>query len=216
MVEIFGLYLVMTDPEVGYPSCAEAAVAEGVKYLQLRMKNVSPAEVLRVAREIRAITRGSGTKFIVNDDVDVAAEVDADGVHLGQGDLSVAEARRRWAEPGKIVGLSTHNETEAETAAALGPGYIGVGPVFPTPTKEKPDPTLGLSRMGAIVGASPLTTVCIGGIDESNLGQVIEYGGLNFAVVRAVMRSSRPREAIRRLQDAWKAGMAKKRMREVS
>ena len=204
MAEIFGLYLVLTDPVTGYEACAEAAVETGVRYVQLRMKKSSSREVLEMARRLRRITAGSGTRFIVNDDVEIAAEADADGVHLGQDDMSITEARRRWPQPGKIFGLSTHNPEQEQLARALAPDYIGVGPVFPTPTKEKTDPTLGLERMGRIVRGSPLTTVAIGGIDHVNLAEVLRQGAVNYCVVRAVNRNPDPKSAILSLQEIWR------------
>jgi len=203
MPDVFGLYLVLTDPLLGYERCAEAAVETGVRYVQLRMKKRPPAEVLEMARRLRRITAGSGTRFIVNDDVEIAREADADGVHLGQDDLSIAEARKRWPEPGKIFGLSTHNEDQELRARAVAPDYIGVGPVFVTPAKEKPDPPLGTERAGRIAGGSPLTAVVIGGIDAANLAEVLRHGARNYSVVRAVTQQTDPKEAIRRLQGIW-------------
>ncbi len=136
MPDIFGLYLVLTDPVAGYEACAEAAVEEGVRYLQLRMKKRSHGEVLEMARRLRSITAGSGTRFIVNDDVDIAAEAGADGVHLGQDDMAMVEARQRWPEAGKIFGLSTHNEEQELRAREVAPDYIGVGPCLPHPLKR--------------------------------------------------------------------------------
>ena len=201
MPDIFGLYLVLTDPVAGYEACAEAAVEEGVRYLQLRMKKRSHDEVLEMARRLRSITAGSGTRFIVNDKVEIAAEAGADGVHLGQDDMTIVEARVRWPEAGKIFGLSTHNEAHELRAREVAPDYIGVGPVFATPTKEKPDPSLGLERMGRIVRNSPLTTVAIGGINTDNLAEVLRQGAVNYCVVRAVTQHADPRAAIRRLRE---------------
>jgi thiamine-phosphate pyrophosphorylase len=202
--ETFGLYLVLTDPVTGYETCTEAAVETGVRYVQLRMKQKPRSEVLDLARKLRPITAGSGTLFVVNDDVEIAAEVDADGVHLGQDDMSLAEARRIWPTPGKIFGLSTHNEDQERRARDLAPDYIGVGPVFPTPTKDRPDPTLGLGRMGRIVRESPLTTVPIGGIDKDNLPDILRQGAVNYCVLRAVNLAPDPKKAIQELQEIWR------------
>lgn len=198
--ETFGLYLVLTTPRAGYEACTRAAVDEGVRYVQLRMKNEPRERVVAVARRLRDITRGTATRFIVNDDVSIAAEVDADGVHVGQEDMLLGEARERWPVPGKVFGLSTHDEVQERKARELRPDYIGVGPVFATPTKDKPDPVLGPDRAAAIVRASPLTTVAIGGIDAGNLGSLLRAGIVNFAVVRAVCSAEDPRAAIRALQ----------------
>ena len=202
--DAFGLYLVLTDPVAGYEACAEAAVLTGVRYVQLRMKKRSRQEVLDVARRLRRITAGTETRFIVNDDVDIAAEADADGIHLGQEDMSVGEARKRWPVPGKVFGLSTHNEDQERRAREVAPDYIGVGPVFATPTKEKPDPILGLGRMGRIVRQSPLATVAIGGIDRDNLPEVLRHGAVNYGVLRAVNLNPGPKPAIMALQEIWR------------
>lgn len=201
--EHFGLYVVLTDPVAGYEACAEAAVKTGVRYVQLRMKKRPRQEVLETARRLARITSGSATRFIVNDDVDIAAEADADGVHLGQDDMSLGEARLRWPASGKIFGLSTHNEGQERHARESAPDYIGVGPVFPTPTKENPDPTIGLELMGRIVCASPLTTVAIGGINRQNLLDVLRHGAVNYCVLRAVNLDPDPEPAIRALQEIW-------------
>jgi thiamine-phosphate pyrophosphorylase len=204
MPEAFGLYLVMTDPVAGYERCAEAAVRRRVRYLQLRMKGAPREAVLATARRVREITRGSATRFIVNDDVGIAREADADGVHLGQGDVPLDEARRLWPAAGKRFGLSTHDEGQARRAAQAGADYIGVGPLFATPTKAVPDPVLGAVRAGEIIRASPVTAVAIGGIDAGNLPGVLGAGAANFCVVRAVNLRRDPEAAIGELQAIWR------------
>jgi thiamine-phosphate pyrophosphorylase len=204
MPESFGLYLVLTEPRVGYERCTEAAVEQHVRYVQLRMKKRPREDVVAMAHRLRAITRGSVTRFIVNDDVTIASEVDADGVHLGQQDTSLAHARTLWPNEGKIFGLSTHDALQEREARSMRPDYVGVGPVFATPTKEAPDPVLGPERASEIVRASPLTTVAIGGIDSNNLPGLVSRGISNFAVVRAVCDSSDPSSAIRALMDTWR------------
>lgn len=204
VAEAFGLYVVLTDPAVGYVRCAEAAVAEGIRYVQLRMKGAPREDIVATGRRLRAVTRGTATRLIVNDDVAIAAEIDADGVHLGQEDLSLDAARALWPEQGKVFGLSTHGLRQAAEAEAAEPDYIGVGPIFPTPTKAVPDPTVGLEQMQRIMAATSLTAVAIGGINAENLPEVLAHGATNFAVVRAVTRSSTPRDAIRRLMDIWR------------
>jgi thiamine-phosphate pyrophosphorylase len=207
MKEKFGLYMVMTDPVAGYETCAQAAVNCGLRYVQLRMKNLPRAEILPAARRVREITRGTGTLFIMNDDVELAWASDADGVHLGQSDMPLDEARRLWNTPGKLFGLSTHSEAQAEAAVALNPDYIGVGPVFPTPTKAIPDPALGAARAGNIIKNSPLTCVALGGLNETNLAEVLKAGAANFCAVRAVMQSPEPEQVIRALQKIWRTAV---------
>lgn len=204
MKENFGLYLILTDPVAGYETCARAAIDRGVRYLQLRMKDAPRATVLETARSLRVITRGTQTRFIVNDDLSVAIESDADGIHLGQGDQQIDEARKTWNTPGKLFGLSTHSTEQAAQAQALSPDYIGVGPVFPTPTKANHDPALGIAEAGKIMKASPLTSVAIGGIDANNLPQLLAAGIDNFCVVRAVNTATDPVAAIQQLQEIRK------------
>ena len=205
MKETFGLYMVMTDPVTGYEACAQAAVNCGLRYVQLRMKNASRAAILEEARKVRAVTAGTKTLFIMNDDVELAWAADADGVHLGQGDMPLDEARRLWNAPGKIFGLSTHSETQELAARASCPDYIGVGPVFPTPTKAIADPALGVERAGTIIKNSPLPCVALGGLDETNLAGVLKAGAVNFCAVRAIMQSPEPEKVIRALQQIWRA-----------
>lgn len=196
----FGFYLVMTNPVVGYERCCEAAVRAGVRMVQLRMKDAPRAEIVAVGAALRRITAGTRTAFIVNDDPSIAAEVGADGVHVGQGDMPVAEVRRRFPELG-IVGLSTHNPEQAIAAIAQKPDYIGVGPVFATPTKKIPDPVLGTETAGRMIASVPFPAVAIGGIDFETLPSVLAAGARNWAVVRAVCGSREPYDAIRRLQE---------------
>ena len=195
----FGFYLVITNPAVGYAKCAEAAVRAGVKIIQLRMKHASREDILREAHEMRRVTAGTGTLFIVNDDPAIAAEVGADGVHVGQDDMPPAEVRDRYPDL-RIVGLSTHNPGQVHASRGQPIDYIGVGPVYATPTKDIPDPTLGLKTMGEMITAAAHPAVAIGGIDAVRLPEVLSAGARNFAVVRAVCQSTDPYSAIRRLQ----------------
>jgi len=196
----FGFYLVMTNPKVGYVACAEAAVRAGVRIVQLRMKDCPRAEIVETAHQVRAVTAGTQTAFIVNDDPSIAAEVGADGVHVGQGDMSVADVRRLYPSLG-IVGLSTHNPEQARAALGQEPDYIGVGPVFATPTKKIPDPTLGVETAGAICRRVPMPAVAIGGLNAETLPDVIRAGARNYAVVRAVCGADDPYAAIRALDE---------------
>jgi thiamine-phosphate pyrophosphorylase len=194
----FGLYLVISNPATSYEACADAAVRAGLKMVQLRMKRESRERIVATAKKLRAITAGTPTRFIVNDDPEIAAEVGADGVHLGQGDLPLPVARERFPSL-KIFGLSTHSLEQVRTANALAPDYIGVGPVYATPTKDVPDPTLGLAAMRSMIDAAHCPAVAIGGIDVACLPEVLLAGARNFAVVRSVCASPDPYAAIGRL-----------------
>ena len=204
LMEDFGFYLVMTEPKVGYVACAEAAVRAGVRVLQLRAKDFrSREETISLARQIREVTRGTETLFIVNDDPALAAEVGADGVHVGQDDMPVAEVRRQYPSL-KIVGLSTHNLVQAQSAASAQglarPDYIGVGPVYATPTKKIPDPTLGPEKAGEMIAVAPFPAVAIGGVNLETISSIKAAGARNFAVVRPVCGADDPYAAIKALQ----------------
>lgn len=201
---VFGLYLVLSRPRTSYEACAEAAVAAGVRYVQLRMKAAPRADVVACAHAIRRITAGTTTRFIVNDDPSIAAAVGADGVHLGQTDMSILEVRARYPELG-VIGLSTHDAGQALRAASQSPAYIGVGPVYATPTKAIPDPVLGCAAAGRIIRSVAVPAVAIGGINVVTLPAVLAAGAINFAVVRAVCDDPNPLAAIRRLQEIWAA-----------
>ena len=208
-MEDFGFYLVMTDPKAGYEKCCEAAVKAGVKMVQLRMKYTPREELLAMARRLVAITRGSETNLIVDDDASVAAEAGADGVHVGQDDMPVEEVRARYPEI-RLVGLSTHNLAQAKESLRHHPDYIGVGPVFKTPTKKIPDPVLGTALAGRMIAAVPCPAVAIGGINAENLPSVIAAGARNWSVVRAVCGADDPYSAIVRLEEIA-AGVLSKR-----
>ncbi len=194
-LEDFGFYLVMTNPLVGYERCCEAAVRAGVKMVQLRMKEAPREEILAVAKSLRRITVGTATNLIINDDPSIAAEAEADGVHVGQTDMTVAEVRRLYPSL-RLVGLSTHNPEQARDAIAQAPDYIGVGPVFATPTKKIPDPVLGVQTAGEMIASVPFPAVAIGGITRENLPAVLAAGARNWSVVRAVCASPDPYAAI--------------------
>ncbi len=201
---LYGLYLILTDPIVGYEECAKAAVAENVRFLQLRMKNASDAEIIETGKKIREITKGSSTIFIMNDRVDLAKIIDADGAHLGQDDGSISEARKTWNSDGKYIGLSTHSFEQMKLAQNEEIDYIGIGPVFQTSTKPDASAPLGISETGKIAQASAKPHVAIGGINADNLSDVLEAGVKNFCVVSAVNQSEKPAEAIRELMNIWR------------
>lgn len=193
----------MTNPKVGYVECAKAAVKAGVKIIQLRMKHCPREEIVAMARQVREVTRGTETLFIVNDDPSIAAEVGADGVHVGQDDMSVAEVRAKYPSL-KIVGLSTHNPDQARAAIPQQPDYIGCGPVWATPTKDIPDPTLGVETAVQMAKSVPFPAVLIGGIDFERLPELLKAGATNYSVVRAVCASDDPYAAILKLKEIEK------------
>ncbi|MFI3331674.1 MAG: thiamine phosphate synthase [Rikenellaceae bacterium] len=184
----FGLYMIITSPIASPCEIARVAVSRGVKYLQLREKNLSDRELLSLARELRALTLGTQTKFIVNDRVDIAYLSAADGVHLGQADVNIEDARALLGKD-KIVGLSTHSLAQAREAIAKRPDYIGFGPVYKTPTKAVPDAVVGCELLRQVIDFASVPVVAIGGITLENLPCVLASGAKNVCAVRPFMQT---------------------------
>ena len=196
-----GFYGILTEPTVGYQRLAEVMVECGVAVIQLRMKEVPEREVRRTAEALRRIIPDS-TLFIVNDDPEIARDVGADGVHLGQDDMAHDEARR-IVGPGAVIGLSTHSPQQTRDACALGPSYVGVGPVYATPTKKDPDPVIGLGGMRQMLELATVPAIVLGGIDHENAGQVLDAGARNICAVRCVNRRSEERRVGKECRSRW-------------
>ncbi len=173
-----------------------AALEGGADIVQLRDKEAPDDELLTAGRRLAALSRSHGALFILNDRPDLAVACDADGVHVGQEDLTVAGARE-LVGPERLIGLSTHSREQL--AAAEGVDYVSVGPVWETPTKEgRPAVGLELVRFGA--GEARFPFFAIGGIDEANVADVVEAGATRIAIVRAIRDAADPGEATRRLR----------------
>ena len=178
----------------------------GCRLVQLREKELPPVDVYPLARQLRSRCREAGCLFIVNDRVDLALAVDADGVHVGQDDLPAAAARR-LLRPGMILGISTHDLAQARAARDDGADYVAVGSMFPTGSKpgfQLVGPELLRAARPEI--AAPL--VAIGGITPDNVDQVVRAGADAVAVISAVCAAPDPAEATRsfleRIEFAWK------------
>jgi thiamine-phosphate pyrophosphorylase len=159
----------------------------GTRFIQLREKYASPRDFYEDAKSAIEIARRNGVKIIINDRVDIALALKADGVHLGQDDLPPAKARAILGEKA-IIGFSTHSLEQAIEAARLPVDYIAIGPVFSTQTKENPDETVGLEGVKTVreaIGDFPL--VAIGGITPENFQAVFEAGADSLAIIKAVL-----------------------------
>jgi thiamine-phosphate pyrophosphorylase len=173
---------------------AERAVDGGATVVQLRLKGASTDELVAAGRPILELCRRAGVPFVVNDDVDAALTLGADGVHLGRADRGWERARASDL----LLGLSATNVEEAVEAEAHGPDYIGVGPVWATPTKPDAGRPLGLDGLAAVCAAVSTPVVAIGGIDATNAAQCLAVGAAGVAVVRAAADA----RALRRLLNA--------------
>jgi len=181
----------------------QLALGAGVRLFQLRMKAPETRALYDTAGALCAQVHQGGGLFIVNDRCDVAATVGADGIHLGQEDLPLADARSVLGA-GKLIGISTHNLAQAMEAAAGGADYIGFGPIFPTTTKSNPDPVVGLSGLREARAKVRLPIVAIGGINARNAGEAVAAGADCVAVVSAVLAAPDPARALAELMKAVK------------
>ncbi|NCP78143.1 MAG: bifunctional hydroxymethylpyrimidine kinase/phosphomethylpyrimidine kinase, partial [Desulfuromonadales bacterium] len=195
---IAGLYLITDHNEDGrLPARVAAALRGGVGVLQYRAKNIEAAERLAMAHELRELCRKAQVPFIVNDFVELAHDVDADGVHLGQGDMSVSQARQLLGRD-KVIGVSTHNVDQALKAENHGADYIALGSIFPTNSKDAPE-LVGLDVLQRVRRAVRIPLVAIGGIDVAGAEQVLEAGADAVAVIKAVMADPQPAVAAREI-----------------
>jgi len=184
---------------------ARKLIGAGVEVLQYRAKKVPAKEMLASARELAEAARAGGARFFVNDRPDVASLAEADGVHVGQDDLGVEEARG-VVGPDAWVGLSTHNIEQFEKALSSSADYIAVGPIFATTSKANPDPVVGLELIRRARRLTERPIVAIGGITLERAAEVIEAGADSVAVISDVLGAENPadrvRQYLRRLEAA--------------
>ena len=186
--------------DLGYVAAADAMrvteklIEGGIDLLQLRAKNASEEEVETLAGEIVRITEPAGVPLIINDHPHLVPSVGAQGAHVGQEDLTVADARWRAGRalagevPPPIIGRSTHSLAQAQAAAAEGADYIGFGPLFPTPTKPG-RPAIGLAEIRRVHDLVQIPIFCIGGIHLDTLDEVLAAGARRIVIVSALLRA---------------------------
>lgn len=194
-----GLYLV-TDPalcaEMGLVETVLAAVRGGVRFVQLRDKLATTAERIKQASALKAALDGTSVPLVVNDDPEAARLAGADGVHIGQGDLSVVEARQILG-PDALIGLSCETGAQVRAADPNLVDYLGLGAVFPTTTKVDHNPAIGLEGLARLCGMTTLPNVAIGGLKSEHARAVFEAGAGGLAVVSAICGRSDPEAAAR-------------------
>lgn len=183
----FRLYLI-TDRKVAtkpLPEAVRLALEGGIRAVQLREKDLPIRELLSLALELRSITREYGAKLFINDRVDVAVAVGADGVHLG-GESIPVEAARRIVGKSMLIGVSTHTTEEALAAQAGGADFITFGPIFETPSKVKYGPSVGVAAIRALKNEVNVPIIAIGGIKSGNILQVMSAGADGVAMISAI------------------------------
>lgn len=176
-----------------------AALRGGATMIQLREKEAPDEDVIEIGQQLKLITREAGVPLIINDRVEVALALDAEGVHLGQGDLA-AEKAREMIGPQRILGISAETLEQAQRAVQVGANYLGVGDVYGT--RSKPDTTLpiGLNGLAEIARAVAVPVVAIGGITLENVAATIHAGAAGVSVISAVMAAADPEFAARQLR----------------
>jgi thiamine-phosphate pyrophosphorylase len=160
---------------------AGKAAAGGATVVQLRLKGLPTEQVIEVGRPFRELCTAHGVTFVVNDDVEAALALGADGVHLGRDDLGADRAR----DAGLVLGLSAAGVEEAVAAERDGADYIGAGPVWTTPSKPDADPPIGLEGLAAICASAAVPVIAIGGVDATNAAACMRAGASGVAVIRA-------------------------------
>ena len=164
----------------------EQAIQGGVTMVQLREKDASTRDFYQVALEVQAITRRHGIPLVVNDRLDIALAIGADGVHLGQGDMPI-EVARRLVGSRMFIGISAATAESALAAQKAGADYIGTGPVYPTGSKDDAGDAIGIAQLAAVCGAVSIPVVAIGGISAGNTPGIMESGADGIAVISAIL-----------------------------
>ncbi|MCX7862119.1 MAG: thiamine phosphate synthase [Bacteroidales bacterium] len=195
----FGIYAIITKPSILYEEVAEVFAEEEIKFVQLREKHLSDAELLNVARKLKSMFHHTSTKLIVNDRVDIALLSGADGLHIGQEDLPIYEVRKILPE-NFMIGVSTHNLIQLNIALQNNPSYVGFGPIFPTVTKANPDPVVGTTWLKEALNIATVPVVAIGGIFPENIDEVLLAGAKNICMVRYFMEAKSKEELKKRIQ----------------
>ena len=217
MKDALKLYLV-TDRDLSLGRSLEEVVSEAVKggvtIVQLREKEASTGEFVALARRLMSILKPLGIPLIINDRVDVALAVDADGVHIGQSDMAYADARRLLG-PDKIIGLSVESLEDLEAANALDVDYVGISPVYGTPTKTDTAEPFGLEGLRKAVDISVHPTVAIGGMNARTIGEVMEAGADGVAVVSAICSAEDISKAAKELKAIVEAAANRSWSKEV-
>ncbi len=196
-----GLYIILDSsvrPERPLADALKAAAAGGARIFQYRNKMAAMKEAYPEALALRKIAVELGVTFIVNDRCDLALAIEADGVHLGQDDLSYAEARTLLGSH-KLIGLSTHNLEQVKTASQLKPDYIGFGPIFRPGSKRDHDPVVGIEGLKNIRPLTSLPIFAIGGIGLDQVRAVMHAGADGIAVISAVLNVSDVTKAVQEL-----------------
>jgi thiamine-phosphate pyrophosphorylase len=197
----FNLYLIAGRGETlgrNLEFVVEEALRGGVRAVQLRDKALSTKELYETAYELRRLTSRYGAKLLINDRVDVALAVDADGVHIGADSLPIYKVRRLLGER-RLIGVSCHNQVQAITAQEMGADFITFGPVYYTASKAAYGDPVGVEKLDLVTGMLQIPVFALGGIGLQNCAEVVSCGVRGIALISAVMAAPEPRDAAKAL-----------------
>lgn len=197
----------ITDPGAPLPVIEQALAAAkgGAGWIQLRHKTLPDAEFAELGKTLLASLRPLGVKLLVNDRVEIAREIGADGLHIGQHDMSPAAARDRIGRAA-ILGLTIECEAQLDALPATGVDYLGVGPIRATATKPGHVPPIGMDGFARIAARTALPCIAIGGLGARDAAAIRTAGGAGLAIVSAISRSADPEAAARKIMRSWLGG----------
>ncbi|WP_224984741.1 thiamine phosphate synthase [Geomonas agri] len=197
----FNLYLITGRSETlgrNLEFVVEEALRGGVRAVQLRDKGASTKELYETAQELRRLTSRYGAKLFINDRVDVALAVDADGVHIGSTSLPLYKVRRLLGER-KLIGVSCHNQTQAITAQEMGADFITFGPVYYTPSKAEYGEPVGVEKLNKVAQMLQIPVFALGGVNMDNCAEAVAGDVRGIALISAILSAPEPREAAKGL-----------------
>lgn len=182
----------------------KAALEGGLRLVQLREKDLSGRELFDLAKEMRELTDRYGAKLLINDRVDIAIVVGADGVHLGQKSILAADARLAFKKVGmpSIIGVSTHSLEEALQAQSDGVDFITFGPIYLTPSKASYGEPLGIDKLREVTKAVDIPIYALGGVKKGNIGEVLKAGAYGVAMISVITAAADVKEAIKSIIEA--------------
>lgn len=199
-------FILITDRKVcgkKLTDIIKQAIEGGVGTVQLREKDLCTRDLYSLAKEIREITERKGASLIINDRVDIAIAVDADGVHLGWQSLEIGMVRKMIGQD-KIIGFSAHSLKEAERAENSGADYVTISPIFDTVNKDYFIKPLGVDEIGKIKEQISIPLIALGGINENNVNEVLKNGADGIAVISAILLSDNPKQTVTRIRGEMK------------
>ncbi|MEE8423647.1 MAG: thiamine phosphate synthase [Thermodesulfobacteriota bacterium] len=207
----FDIYLVTDRKQTCGKSLEEvikSSLAGGIKAVQLREKDLDDRELFTIAKRLKTLTHRFGAKLFINDRLDIALAVDADGLHLGQESISPNDARKHFGE-NKLIGVSAHSLDEALRAENDGADFITIGPIYDTPSKRRYGKPIGLNELERVTGKLRIPTFAIGGMRKEKVRDIIHAGAHGIALISAVLKTKNPEKAAKEIVEEMRCRKGK-------